>query len=81
MNFFEQIEFIVLGFVLVLAVLSMLALLTAFIGVIFKKCNKGNDKGDPQIPGTSQMDQKKVAVIAAAASTVIDQPHRIVSIQ
>lgn len=77
------------GFVFVVIVLGILALVTQIIGKVFITVNKAQAAKAPKpasplatnlAPVTAE-DDEIVAVISAAVHTALKQPHRIVSIQ
>ena len=75
----DQVLFISLGFAVVLIVLSLLALITASLGIIFQRLDKQSTPSKNQSQASSSL--KKTAVIAAAVDKVIDKPHHIQSIK
>lgn len=79
----ELIPYALLGFGVVMAVLAILMAITALLGRIFGKVD-GNRSAkkveEGPNPSSAGLDREEMLVVAAAVASVVDQPHRIVSV-
>lgn len=94
-DFGENTEFVVFGFAFVVFVLLALAVLTAAIGVLFKRLDAAAKNkqaaiaaaapapvSQPASPETQQSDGNIPFLVTAAVAAVMDgQAHRIVSVK
>ncbi|HCF56464.1 MAG TPA: hypothetical protein DFS52_00505 [Myxococcales bacterium] len=89
-SFTENLEFLLVGFVIVMVTLSALWLLCEAVGVFFKwQAARAEARARAASPATAAAAPARadspvaipVPVIAAAVAALVDQPHRVVEIK
>ena len=88
-TFTENVEFLLVGFVIVMVALSALWLLCEAVGGFFKwqaaraeaSARAASEATAAAAPAEEAPEAVPVPVIAAAVAALVDQPHRVVEIK
>lgn len=89
-SFAENLEFLLVGFVIVMATLAALWLLCEAVGAFFKwqaaraeaAARAASEASATTVPAAPESAREvPIPVIAAAVAAVVDQPHRVVEIK